>query len=74
MKKLECQLKDIAYGSRPYKIDTSKFEFVSGSGLDDTIELERGQNLLQVNISQVSMMYVPTNRPILNQLNVHRLC
>ena len=29
IRKLEGQLRDIAYGSRPYKIDTSKFE-VSG--------------------------------------------
>ena len=26
IRKLEGQLKDIAYGTRPYKIDTSKFE------------------------------------------------
>lgn len=54
IKKLEGQLKDIAYGSRPYKIDTSKFEYVDGGEAEEMIELERGQNLLQVNISQVT--------------------
>ena len=55
MKKLEGQLKDIAYGTRQYKLDTSKFEYGSDGvpGIEESIELERGQNLLQFHISQV---------------------
>ena len=58
IKKLEGQLKDIAYGTRQYKLDTSKFEYEgsSGSALEESIELERGQNLLQFHISQVNVM------------------
>ena len=55
VKKLEGQLKDIAYGTRQYKLDTSQFEYEnSGSTLEESIELERGQNLLQFHLSQVS--------------------
>ena len=54
IKKLEGQLKDIAYGTRQYKLDTSKFEFESDrSTLEESIDLERGQNLLQFHIAQV---------------------
>ena len=56
VKKLESQLKDIAYGTRPYRIDTSKFEYGGDAedGLGESVELERGQNLLQFHISLVS--------------------
>ena len=48
-------MKDIAYGTRQYKLDTTKFEFSGdgGSALEESVELERGQNLLQFHISQV---------------------
>ncbi len=58
VKKLETQLKQIAYGTRSYRVDTSKFEYgggESGGGEEggESVELERGQNLLQFNISLV---------------------
>ena len=57
IKKLEGQLKDIAYGTRQYKLDTSQFEYEnSGSALEESIELERGQNLLQFHLSQVRLV------------------
>ena len=61
IKKLETQLKDIAYGTRSYRLDTSKFQY-GGRGEEEEeeeteggekVELERGQNLLQFNISLV---------------------
>ena len=61
VKKLEGQLKDIAYGTRPYKVDMSKFEYgVGGEGGreeegESVVELERGQNLLQFHIAMVSI-------------------
>lgn len=58
VKKLEGQLKEIAYGTRPYRLDTSKFEYGGGEGGEEegecAVELERGQNLLQFHISVVS--------------------
>lgn len=55
IRKLECQLKEIAYGTRPYHVDTSKFEYGGGEEEEDeVVRLERGQNLLQFNISTVS--------------------
>ena len=62
VKKLETQLKEIAYGTRPYRLDTSKFEYggLGGIGVgaveegEEVVELERGQNLLQFHISVVS--------------------
>lgn len=57
VKKLEGQLKEIAYGTRPYRLDTSKFEYGGGEGSmeegEAVVELERGQNLLQFHISVV---------------------
>lgn len=58
VKKLEGQLSEIAYGTRPYRLDTSKFEYSGGVAEEgeegtDSVELERGQNLLQFNLSLV---------------------
>ena len=54
IKKLEGQLKDIAYGTRQYKLDTTQFEYEgNGTALEKSIELERGQNLLQLHVAQV---------------------
>lgn len=56
VKKLEGQLKEIAYGTKSYRVDTSKFEY--GEESEDggqRVELERGQNLLEFNISQASI-------------------
>ena len=52
VKKLEVQLKEIAYGTKPYRLDTSKFEYADEDE-GESVELERGQNLLQFCISQV---------------------
>ena len=52
IKKLESQLKDIAYGTRQVKVDTKRFEYGSEE-LEESVELERGQNLLQFHVAQV---------------------
>ncbi len=68
VKKLESQLKDIAYGTRPYRVDTSRFEYGGDveDGPGDSVELERGQNLLQFHISLVSVcMYLGTSQSVL---------
>ena len=58
VKRLETQLKDIAYGTRPYRVDTSRFEYGTDAedGAGDSVELERGQNLLQFHISLVCLV------------------
>ena len=56
VKKLEGQLKEIAYGTRPVKIDTARFEY--GTGNEEEVELERGQNLFQFHVSQVCVCAV----------------
>ena len=57
VKRLETQLKDIAYVTRPYCVDTSRFEcggdVEDGGELGDSVKLERGQDLLQFHISLV---------------------
>ena len=53
IKKLEGQLKDIAYGTRQVKLDTRRFEYEE-EGVEESIQLERGQNLLQFHVAQVS--------------------
>lgn len=74
IKKLEGQLKDIAYGTRQYKLDTSKFEYEScGSALEESIELERGQNLFQFHISQVMETNVYTDTHIHYYTIIHHL-
>ena len=58
IKKLEHQLKEIAYGTRPYHVDTSKFEYGGrGEEEEEVVRLEKGQNLLQFNISMVSEVF-----------------
>ncbi|XP_062502017.1 protein fantom-like isoform X2 [Corticium candelabrum] len=51
IKKLEGQLHDIAYGTRQYKIDKVDSE----EDLDETVSLERGQNLFEIHIGQLKM-------------------
>ena len=64
IKKLEGQLKDIAYGTRQYKLDTTQFEYKgSGTALEESIELERGQNLLQLHLAQVRDCEVTKTSP-----------
>ena len=70
VKKLEGQLKEIAYGTKSYRVDTSKFEY--GEEMEDggpRVELERGQNLLEFNISQVRLTSIV--RPPLYSSHYH---
>ncbi|XP_071613030.1 protein fantom isoform X2 [Heliangelus exortis] len=51
--KLEAQLRDIAYGTKPYK---PKPEILQGDPVeefDETVHLERGENLFEIHISKV---------------------
>ena len=58
VKKLEAQLREIAYGTKSYRLDMSKFEYEGEREMDgECVELERGQNLLQFSISQVFFSY-----------------
>ncbi|XP_026712538.1 protein fantom isoform X2 [Athene cunicularia] len=53
IRKLEAQLRDIAYGTKPYK---SRPEILPGDPVDEfdeTLHLERGQNLFEIHISKV---------------------
>ncbi|XP_052231915.1 protein fantom-like isoform X2 [Dreissena polymorpha] len=56
IKKLESQLRDVAYGTRQYKlmpptddVDEDVVQF------DETIHLERGQNLFEIHVSKVML-------------------
>ncbi|NXX50675.1 FTM protein, partial [Tricholaema leucomelas] len=53
IRKLEAQLRDIVYGTKPHK---SKPEISSGEPVDEfneTVYLERGENLFEIHISKV---------------------
>ncbi|XP_061221057.1 protein fantom isoform X2 [Neopsephotus bourkii] len=53
IRKLEAQLGDIAYGTKPYK---SKTEILPGDPVDEfdeTLHLQRGENLFEIHISKV---------------------
>ena len=56
IKKLEGQLREIAYGTRQVKLDTGRFEY--GGEEEVSVQLERGQNLLQFQVGQVSDCFV----------------
>ncbi|XP_053402324.1 protein fantom-like isoform X7 [Mercenaria mercenaria] len=56
IKKLESQLRDVAYGTKQYKIqpptedmDEDVIQF------DETIHLERGQNLFEIHVTKVTL-------------------
>ncbi|XP_033626403.1 protein fantom-like isoform X2 [Asterias rubens] len=53
IKKLERQLRDVAYGTKQYKVtdiaDDHEYEEI-----DETVKLERGQNILELHISKIS--------------------
>ncbi|CAM9444392.1 unnamed protein product [Bubo scandiacus] len=54
IRKLEAQLRDIAYGTKPYK---SRPEILPGDPVDEfdeTLHLERGENLFEIHISKVT--------------------
>lgn len=56
IKKLESQLRDVAYGTRQYKIQPSTEETDEDTiQFDETIHLERGQNLFEIHITKVTL-------------------
>ncbi|XP_067651381.1 protein fantom-like isoform X3 [Haliotis asinina] len=55
IKKLEAQLRDVAYGTRQYKIMPPTEDEESTIDFDETIHLERGQNLFEIHISKVNL-------------------
>nr|KAG5707913.1 hypothetical protein BaRGS_031644 [Batillaria attramentaria] len=55
IKKLEAQLRDVAYGTRQYRIQPPDDEVESSMDFDETIQLERGQNLFEVHIQKVNL-------------------
>uniref|UniRef100_A0A8C8YYV7 Protein fantom n=1 Tax=Prolemur simus TaxID=1328070 RepID=A0A8C8YYV7_PROSS len=54
IRKLEAQLKDIAYGTRQYKFKTEIMPDDSVDEFDETIHLERGENLFEIHINKVT--------------------
>ncbi|XP_051024488.1 protein fantom [Acomys russatus] len=55
IQKLEAQLKDIAYGTKQYKFKPEIMPDDSVDEFDETIHLERGENLFEIHISKVSL-------------------
>ncbi|XP_012588674.1 PREDICTED: protein fantom [Condylura cristata] len=54
IQKLEAQLKDIAYGTKQYKFKPEIMPDDSVDEFDETIHLERGENLFEIHISKVN--------------------
>ncbi|XP_023386407.1 protein fantom isoform X2 [Pteropus vampyrus] len=54
IRKLEAQLKDIAYGTKQYKFKPEIMPDDSVDEFDETIHLERGENLFEIHISKVT--------------------
>uniref|UniRef100_A0A8C5LD46 Protein fantom n=1 Tax=Jaculus jaculus TaxID=51337 RepID=A0A8C5LD46_JACJA len=54
IQKLEAQLKDIAYGTKQYKFKAEIAPDDSVDEFDETIHLERGENLFEIHISKVT--------------------
>ncbi|XP_022097495.1 protein fantom-like [Acanthaster planci] len=52
IKKLERQLRDVAYGTKQYKV-TDIADDEDYEEIDETVKLERGQNLLELHITKV---------------------
>ncbi|XP_030652857.1 protein fantom isoform X3 [Nomascus leucogenys] len=52
--KLEAQLKDIAYGTKQYKFKPEIMPDDSVDEFDETIHLERGENLFEIHINKVT--------------------
>ncbi|XP_071959078.1 protein fantom-like [Antedon mediterranea] len=54
IKKLERQLKDIAYGTKQYKIADTEMEMEDEmEEVDESVKLERGQNLMEIHIQKI---------------------
>ncbi|XP_045674935.1 protein fantom [Phyllostomus hastatus] len=54
IQKLEAQLKDIAYGTKQYRFKPEILPDDSVDEFDETIHLERGENLLEIHINKVA--------------------
>ncbi|XP_073912087.1 protein fantom isoform X2 [Castor canadensis] len=54
IQKLEAQLRDIAYGTKQYKFKPEIMPDDSVDEFDETIHLERGENLFEIHISKVT--------------------
>ncbi|XP_045662758.1 protein fantom isoform X1 [Ursus americanus] len=54
IQKLEAQLKDIAYGTKQYKFKPEITPDDSVDEFDETIHLERGENLFEIHINKVT--------------------
>ncbi|XP_008828294.1 protein fantom isoform X1 [Nannospalax galili] len=54
IQKLEAQLKDIAYGTKQYKFKPEIMPDDSVDEFDETIHLERGENLFEITINKVT--------------------
>ncbi|XP_016076539.1 PREDICTED: protein fantom [Miniopterus natalensis] len=54
IQKLEAQLKDIAYGTKQYKFKPEILPDDSVDEFDETIHLERGENLFEIHINKVT--------------------
>uniref|UniRef100_A0A8C4WP83 RPGRIP1 like n=1 Tax=Gopherus evgoodei TaxID=1825980 RepID=A0A8C4WP83_9SAUR len=53
IRKLEAQLKDIAYGTKQYKFRPEILPEDPADEFDETVHLERGENLFEIHISKV---------------------
>ncbi|KAL3860281.1 hypothetical protein ACJMK2_010423 [Sinanodonta woodiana] len=53
IKKLESQMRDVAYGTKQYKIQPPIEEDEGMEEFDETIHLERGQNLFEIHVHKV---------------------
>uniref|UniRef100_A0A8C8RJJ5 RPGRIP1 like n=1 Tax=Pelusios castaneus TaxID=367368 RepID=A0A8C8RJJ5_9SAUR len=53
IRKLEAQLKDIAYGTKQYKFRPEILPEDPVDEFDETVHLERGENLFEIHISKV---------------------
>ncbi|XP_046539959.1 protein fantom isoform X1 [Equus quagga] len=54
IQKLEAQLKDIAYGTKQYKFKPEIMPDDSVDEFDETVHLERGENLFEIHINKVT--------------------
>ncbi|XP_070356681.1 protein fantom isoform X3 [Equus asinus] len=54
IQKLEAQLKDIAYGTKQYKFKPEIMPDDSVDEFDETVHLERGENLFEIHVNKVT--------------------
>ncbi|XP_069072418.1 protein fantom isoform X1 [Pleurodeles waltl] len=58
IRKLEAQLKDIAYGTKQYKFKPEIMPEDDVEEIDETLHLERGDNLFEIHISKIAFSSV----------------